>query len=132
MTLTGHAIEVRVNAEDPAHDFRPAPGITRFLHLPGGCGVRVDTALYNGCELSPWYDSLAAKVIVHAPTRLQAIRRMRRALEELVVEGYPTGADLAHMILYHPDYLKGEYDTGFLEQNLESLLRLSRVAEASE
>ena len=130
--LSGHAIEVRVNAEDPAHDFRPAPGVTRFLHLPGGCGVRVDTALYNGCELSPWYDSLAAKVIVHAPTRLQAIRRMRRALEELVVEGYPTGADLAHMILYHPDYLKGEYDTGFLEQNLESLLRLSRVEEASE
>lgn len=132
VNLTGHAIEVRVNAEDPAHDFRPAPGVTRFLHLPGGCGVRVDTALYNGCELSPWYDSLAAKVIVHAPTRLQAIRRMRRALEELVVEGYPTGADLAHMILYHPDYLKGEYDTGFLEQNLESLLRLSRVEEASE
>ncbi|OUQ41209.1 acetyl-CoA carboxylase biotin carboxylase subunit [Gemmiger sp. An120] len=132
VNLTGHAIEVRINAEDPAHDFRPAPGVTRFLHLPGGCGVRVDTALYNGCELSPWYDSLAAKVIVHAPTRLQAIRRMRRALEELVVEGYPTGADLAHMILYHPDYLKGEYDTGFLEQNLESLLRLSRVEEASE
>lgn len=130
--LSGHAIEVRVNAEDPAHDFRPAPGVTRFLHLPGGCGVRVDTALYNGCELSPWYDSLAAKVIVHAPTRLQAIRRMRRALEELVVEGYPTGADLAHMILYHPDYLKGEYDTGFLEQNLESLLRLSRVEDESE
>ena len=114
VNLTGHAIEVRVNAEDPAHDFRPGPGGTRFLHLPGGCGVRVDTALYNGCELSPWYDSLAAKVIVHAPTRLQAIRRMRRALEGLVVEGYPTGADLAHMILYHPDYLKGEYDTGFL------------------
>ena len=132
VNLTGHAIEVRVNAEDPAHDFRPAPGVTRFLHLPGGCGVRVDTALYNGCELSPWYDSLATKVIVHAPTRLQAIRRMRRALEELVVEGYPTGADLAHMILYHPDYLKGEYDTGFLAQNLESLLRLSRVEEASE
>ena len=132
VTLQGHAIEVRVNAEDPARDFRPAPGITRFLHLPGGCGVRVDTALYNGCELSPWYDSLAAKVIVHAPTRLQAIRRMRRALEELVVEGYPTGADLAHMILYHPAYLKGEYDTGFLEQNLESLLRLSRVEETSE
>ena len=130
--LSGHAIEVRVNAEDPAHDFRPVPGVTRFLHLPGGCGVRVDTALYNGCELSPWYDSLAAKVIVHAPTRLQAIRRMRRALEELVVEGYPTGADLAHMILYHPDYLKGEYDTGFLEQNLESLLRLSRVEDESE
>ena len=130
--LSGHAIEVRVNAENPAHDFRPAPGVTRFLHLPGGCGVRVDTALYNGCELSPWYDSLAAKVIVHAPTRLQAIRRMRRALEELVVEGYPTGADLAHMILYHPDYLKGEYDTGFLEQNLESLLRLSRVEDESE
>lgn len=120
--LCGHAIEVRINAEDPAAGFRPCPGKTEFLHFPGGCGVRVDSALYNGCELSPYYDSMVAKIIVHAPTRLGAIRRMRRALEELVVEGYPTGADLAHLILYHPEFLRGTYNTGFLEEHLDTLM----------
>ena len=120
--LMGHAIEVRVNAEDPARDFAPAPGRTEFVHFPGGCGVRVDSALYNGYETSPYYDSMVAKLIVHAPTRLAAIRRMRRVLEEFILEGYPTGAPLAHLILYHPDYLRGEYDTGFLERNLDQLL----------
>ena len=121
--LTGHAIEVRINAEDPAAGFRPAPGKTEFVHFPGGNGVRVDSALYSGFALSPYYDSLAAKVIVHAPTRLAAIRKMRRALEELVIEGYPTTADLGHLILYHPDFLKGSYDTGFLDKELDTLLR---------
>ena len=119
----GHAIEVRINAEDPANGFRPCPGKTEFLHFPGGCGVRVDSALYNGFTLSPYYDSMVAKVIVHAPNRLTAIRRMRRCLEELVVEGYPTSADLAYLILYHGDFLRGKYDTAFLEENLEDLLR---------
>ena len=119
----GHAIEVRINAEDPANGFRPCPGKTEFLHFPGGCGVRVDSALYNGFTLSPYYDSMVAKVIVHAPNRLGAIRRMRRCLEELVVEGYPTSADLAYLILYHGDFLRGKYDTAFLEENLEDLLR---------
>ena len=122
-TLAGHAIEVRINAEDPAAGFRPAPGKTEFVHFPGGNGVRVDSALYSGFALSPYYDSLAAKVIVHAPTRLAAIRKMRRALEELVIEGYPTTADLGHLILYHPDFLKGSYDTGFLDKELDTLLR---------
>lgn len=121
--LTGHAIEVRINAEDPAAGFRPVPGKTEFVHFPGGNGVRVDSALYSGFALSPYYDSLAAKVIVHAPTRLAAIRKMRRALEELVIEGYPTTADLGHLILYHPDFLKGSYDTGFLDKELDTLLR---------
>ena len=80
VTLTGHAIECRINAEDPTANFRPCPGKVEFLHFPGGPGVRVDSALYNGCTLSPYYDSLAAKVMVHAPTRLEAIRRMRRCL----------------------------------------------------
>ena len=120
--LTGHAIEVRVNAEDPAHGFRPAPGKVSFLHLPGGCGVRVDTALFPGCSISPYYDSMAAKVIVHAPNRLTAIRRMRRALGELVIEGVPTTADLAYRILFHPDYIRGRYDTGFLPAALDELL----------
>ena len=123
VVLRGHAIEVRVNAEDPANGFRPCPGKTEFLHFPGGCGVRVDSALYNGFTLSPYYDSMVAKVIVHAPNRLGAIRRMRRCLEELVVEGYPTSADLAYLILYHGDFLRGKYDTAFLEENLEDLLR---------
>ena len=121
-TVRGHAIEVRVNAEDPANGFRPCPGKTEFVHFPGGCGVRVDSALYNGFTLSPYYDSMVAKIIVHAPTRLGAIRRMRRCLEELTIQGYPTSADLAYLILYHGDYLRGKYDTAFLEEHLEELL----------
>ena len=121
--LTGHAIEVRINAEDPAQDFRPVPGRVDFLHLPGGCGVRTDTALFTGCSISPYYDSMAAKIIVHAPNRLTAIRRMRRALGELVIEGVPTTADLAYRILFHPDYVRGRYDTGFLPAELENLLQ---------
>ena len=120
--VRGHAIEVRVNAEDPANGFRPCPGKTEFVHFPGGCGVRVDSALYTGAALSPYYDSMVAKLIVHAPTRLGAIRRMRRCLEELTIQGYPTTADLAYLILYHGDYLRGRYDTGFLEEHLEELL----------
>ena len=120
--LNGHAIEVRINAEDPARNFAPMPGKTELVHFPGGCGVRVDSALYNGYELSPFYDSMVAKLIVHAPTRLAAIRRMRRVLEEFIVEGYPTGAELAHLILYHPDYLKGDYNTSFIENNLDEVL----------
>ena len=123
----GHAIEVRINAEDPAQNFRPCPGLTEFVHFPGGCGVRVDSALYNGAELSPFYDSMVAKIIVQAPTRLQAIRRMRRALEEFVLEGYSTGTDFAHLILYHPDFLKGSYDTSFIEKNMNQLLEWTQT-----
>ena len=119
----GWAVECRINAEDPREGFRPAPGRVEFLHLPGGPGVRVDTALFHGCELSPWYDSLAAKVVVHAPTRLEALRRMRRALEELIIEGFPTTADLCHLILYQPDFVKGRYDTGFLDKHIDELLK---------
>ena len=90
--VSGHAIECRINAEDPERDFMPCPGEVTFLHLPGGPGIRVDTALYTGYEVPPYYDSLVAKVLAHAPTRLEAIRRMRRALEELIVEGFPTNA----------------------------------------
>ena len=122
VTLTGHAIECRVNAEDPRKGFRPCPGRTEFLHLPGGPGVRVDTLLYNGYEVSPFYDSLVAKVIVHAPTRLEAIRRMRRALAELIIQGYPTTAPFCYLLLHHPDFVQGRYDTGFLAEHLEELL----------
>ena len=122
VVLRGHALECRINAEDPAQDFRPCPGTTQFLHFPGGPGVRVDSMLYNGYEVPPFYDSLVAKVIVHAPTRLEAIRRMRRVLEEMIIEGYPTTADFCHLILHHPDFVKGRYDTGFLAQHQEKLL----------
>ena len=127
--VTGHAIECRINAEDPERDFQPCPGTTTFLHLPGGPGVRVDTALYTGYEVPPYYDSLAAKVLAHAPTRLEAIRRMRRALEELIIEGYPTNAPLAHLIMHDPEFVRGRYDTGFLDKNLERLLELARTCD---
>jgi acetyl-CoA carboxylase biotin carboxylase subunit len=127
--VSGHAIECRINAEDPEQGFRPCPGKTEFLHLPGGPGVRVDTALYSGYEVPPYYDSLVAKVLVHAATRLEAIRRMRRSLEELVIEGYPTNAVLAHLIMHDPEFVRGQYDTGFLDQNLEKLLKLARTCD---
>ena len=127
--VSGHAIECRINAEDPEQDFRPCPGRTEFLHLPGGPGVRVDTALYCGYEVPPYYDSLVAKVLVHAPTRLEAIRRMRRSLEELVIEGYPTNASLAHLVMHNSEFVRGNYDTGFMERNLEKLLELSRTCD---
>ncbi|OUQ81687.1 acetyl-CoA carboxylase biotin carboxylase subunit [Flavonifractor sp. An100] len=127
--VNGHAIECRINAEDPEQNFRPCPGKTEFLHLPGGPGVRVDTALYSGYEVSPFYDSLVAKVLVHAPTRLEAIRRMRRSLEELVIEGYPTNAALAHLIMHDAEFVRGQYDTGFLDRNLDKLLELARTCD---
>ena len=100
-----------------------------FLHFPGGCGVRVDSALYTGYELPPYYDSLCAKLVVHAPTRLEAIRRMRRVLEEFVLEGFPTNAMLAHQILYHPDFVRGSVTTAFLEEHLEEFLAWAKEAE---
>ena len=129
LKVSGHAIECRINAEDPERDFLPCPGTTTFLHLPGGPGVRVDTALYTGYEVPPYYDSLAAKVLVHAPTRLEAIRRMRRALEELIIEGYPTNASLAHLIMHDPEFVRGQYDTSFLDKNLDRLLELARTCD---
>ena len=130
--LQGHAIECRINAEDPANDFRPCPGKVEFLHFPGGAGVRVDSALYSGCTLSPYYDSLAAKLLVHAPTRLEAIRKMRRCLEEFTLEGFPTNAELSYQILYHPTFVRGGCTTAFLDECLPQLLDFSRRLPVSE
>lgn len=132
VAMNGHAIECRVNAEDPSANFRPCPGTATFVHFPGGTGVRVDSGLYSGYALPPYYDSMAAKVLVHAPTRLEAIRRMRRALEELTIEGFPTNAELSHLILYHPDYVRGVCTTAFLEQHLEELVDWDRSLVESE
>ena len=121
--FSGHAIECRLNAEDPENDFVPCPGKIDYLHLPGGFGVRVDTYLYSGCEISPYYDSMMAKIIVHGKTRNEAILRMRRVLEETIATGVKNNLGLLYMIFYHPDFIRGKYDTGFIEKNLGTLLR---------
>ena len=126
VTLQGHALECRINAEDPAADFRPCPGKVGFLHFPGGPGVRVDSHLYTGYTLPPYYDSLAAKLMVHAPTRLEAIRKMRRCLEEFALDGFRTNAELSYQILYHPTFVRGGCTTAFLDQCLPQLLDFSR------
>ena len=132
VAVAGHAIECRINAEDPERDFLPCPGTVEFLHFPGGPGVRVDSALYNGCAMPPYYDSLAAKLMVHAPTRLQAIRKMRRCLEEFALEGFPTNAELSYQILYRPDFVRGCCTTAFLEENLSRLLDFTRQVGGDE
>ena len=108
-----HAIECRVNAL--------TPGVITFLHLPSGYGVRVDSHVFTGYEVSPYYDSMIAKVIVTGRTRLEAIRRLRRALEELIIEGVKTNFDFMHLMTYHPSFIKGSYNTGFWEAHHETI-----------
>jgi len=113
--LRGHAIECRINAEDPV-TFAPSPGRITALHLPGGFGVRVDSALYSGYLVPPHYDSLIAKLVVHGPDRDGAIRRLRRVLSEFVVEGIRTNLQLFQRIVAFEDFPAGRLDTGFLER----------------
>jgi acetyl-CoA carboxylase biotin carboxylase subunit len=119
----GHAIECRINAEDPQQGFASSPGKVDFLHFPGGPGVRVDSGLYSGCEISPYYDSMAAKLIVHAKNRKDAVMRMRRALGETHVSGVKTNLGLLYVVMHHPDFTKNRYDTGFIDKNLAELLQ---------
>ena len=98
--LTGHSIECRINAEDPDHDFMPSPGLIKNLVLPGGPGVRVDTHIYGNYVVPPYYDSMLAKLIVHAPTRREAIRKMRAAIEQLMVDGIKTNIELLYIIIF--------------------------------
>jgi acetyl-CoA carboxylase biotin carboxylase subunit len=111
----GHAIEVRINAEDPVK-FTPSPGRITGLNLPGGFGVRLDTHIYEGYVVPPNYDSLLAKLIVHAEDRLSAIRRLRRALGEFVVEGIQTNLQFHRRLIDHEDFIAGRLDTHFLER----------------
>jgi acetyl-CoA carboxylase, biotin carboxylase subunit len=115
--FTGHAIECRINAEDPA-TLLPAPGRVETYHPPGGPGVRVDSALYAGASVPPFYDSLIAKLIVHDRTREACIARLERALSEYVIAGLPTGIPLLQAIASAPAFLEGSYDTGWLGQFL--------------
>ena len=118
----GHSIECRINAEDPRHGFRPSPGTITQLHLPGGTGVRVDSAIYSGYTIPPDYDSLIAKLIVHAPDRASAIARMRRALMEFLIAGIETNIDFHLAILRDPDFIAGNYHIGYLGLKTEDLL----------
>lgn len=124
----GHAIECRIAAEDVFDNFSPCAGKISFVHLPAGHGVRVDTAIYTGCEISPYYDSMIAKIITTGSTRLEAVRRMRRAIEETVIEGVKTNLLLQNLIMYNSDFLRGNYDTGFIEKNLKDITDIYMAA----
>jgi len=110
-----HSIECRINAEDPYNDFRPSPGKITTLHTPGGHGVRMDTHVYSGYVIPPNYDSMIAKLITTAQTREEAINKMKRALDEFVIEGIHTTIPFHRQLMEHPDYLAGNYTTKFME-----------------
>ena len=110
-----HSIECRINAEDPYNDFRPSPGIIQTLHTPGGHGVRLDTHVYGGYVIPPHYDSMIAKLITTAQTREEAINKMKRALDEFVIEGIKTTIPFHRQLMDHPDYIEGNYTTKFME-----------------
>jgi acetyl-CoA carboxylase biotin carboxylase subunit len=110
-----HSIECRINAEDPFNDFRPSPGKITTLHAPGGHGVRLDTHVYAGYSIPPNYDSMIAKLITTAQTREEAIHKMKRALDEFVIEGIKTTIPFHRQLMDHPDYLAGNYTTKFME-----------------
>lgn len=116
--LTGHAIECRINAENPALNFRPSPGKIKSLNLPGGPGVRIDSAVYQGYEITPYYDSMIAKLIVYAKDRKTAIKKMKWALAEFLVEGVDTNIDFQLSILRDPDFAAADFDNGFLERKM--------------
>ena len=115
--INGWAIECRINAENPAKNFMPSPGKVEMYLPPGGYGVRVDSAVYPGCEISPFYDSMAAKVIVWGKDREEAIRRMKRALDEFVISGIKTTIPFHQKLLEHESFVKGQFNTKFLETN---------------
>jgi acetyl-CoA carboxylase biotin carboxylase subunit len=115
LALTGHAIECRINAEDPV-TFVPSPGTITSFNVPGGPGVRVDTAAHDGCEIPPYYDSLVAKLMVHGRDRREAIARMRRCLDVMVVEGIRTTIPLHRRIMDDADFQAGRLSTKFMER----------------
>ena len=112
--FTGHSMEVRINAEDPEKNFMPCPGTINDLHLPGGNGIRVDTAIYCGYKIPPTYDSMIAKIIVHGKTREESISKMKSAIAELVVDGIPTNTEFVLRILEDEDFNNNNYDTSFI------------------
>jgi len=128
LKIRGHAIECRINAENPERGFTPSPGDITFLHLPGGLGVRCESALFQGAKVSPYYDPMIAKIIVHAPGRLKAIKKMRAALEEMTVDGIDTNLNFLYLVLFNPGFVGGNYDTSFLAKYAESLIKWDKRA----
>ncbi len=116
ITLRGHSIECRINAEDPENNFMPSPGKVQNIHFPGGPGVRVDSHMYNGCAIPSHYDSLIAKLIVHAQDRPSAIARMKRALSEFTVKGVDTTIPFHMKVLDNPTFISGNYTTKFIDE----------------
>ena len=114
----GHSIECRINAENPSKNFMPCPGEIKELNLPGGNGVRVDTAVYNRYKIPSNYDSMIAKIICTGKTRNEAISKMKRALEELVIDGINTNRDFIFEIISKPNFIRGNYDTSFIEKEI--------------
>lgn len=115
ITLRGHSIECRINAESPEKNFCPSPGTITALHIPGGPGIRVDSSVYQGYTIPPYYDSMIAKLIVHAPTRQDAIAKMKWALSEFIVEGVDTNIDFQLSLIRDPEFEKGTYGIKYLE-----------------
>jgi acetyl-CoA carboxylase biotin carboxylase subunit len=114
--IKGHSIECRINAENPSLNFRPSPGAINALHMPGGPGVRIDSAVYQGYTIPPYYDSMIAKLIVYAPTRNEAIMKMKWALSEFIVDGIDTNIDFQLELIKNRDFENGDYDNGFLNE----------------
>jgi len=129
VTFAGHSIECRVNAEDP-ETFVPSPGLIHVFSVPGGPGVRVDTFAHSDCTISPYYDSLIAKVIVFGRDRQEAIARMKRTLEMTVIEGIKTTIPLHLRILNDPEFVAGKLNTSFMERFLNRPAAGGRLAEA--
>lgn len=117
--IWGHAIECRINAEDPKKNFMPCPGVVSNLHFPGGMGIRVDSALYCGYKIPAYYDSMVAKLIIHATTREEAIKKMKSALGEFIVEGITTNIDFQYDLVCNDDFVSGDVNTGFIEKILK-------------
>ncbi len=118
IAISGSAIECRINAEDASRNFAPSTGVITRLQYPCGAGVRVESALLLGERISPWYDSMLAKIIVHANNRLEALRAMRTALDETIIEGIPTNITFIKRVIDDPDFVNGEINTGFIERML--------------
>lgn len=114
--ITGHSIECRINAEDPEHNFMPSPGVINIIHFPGGIGIRLDSAIYQGYNIPPNYDSMIGKLIVHGDTREEAISKMERALGELIIDGLKTNIDFHYTILRNKNFRLGKFDTSFISK----------------
>ncbi len=119
IVLRGHAIECRINAESPEHGFRPSPGKITALHTPGGPGIRIDSSAYQGYTITPYYDSMIAKLIAYAPTREEAIAKMKWALSEFIVEGVDTNIDFQLGLICDPVFNEGSYDIGYLGRKMK-------------